>query len=265
MKNGGRGSPPSGDFVAHEAPAQPPGWKDQEVRVLIQRLRRYHPSYEDLRYVWRRVREKLGVKRERRSPRRLPHALTLVELKWILEQAYKMKPVYGLLVKTLFTTGVRVSELVSIRVEDVDFEERSIRVRGKGSKERVVLFSEDLKRELQIHLNGRDRGVLFESNRHQPISVRRVQQIVQEVARQAGIVKAIHPHLYRHAMATYLHNRGMPLEGVQLLLGHENPRTTQVYAKLSLATVRGDYDRVMAELGRELSLARRGESKPLEN
>ena len=69
------------------------------------------------------------------------------------------------------------------------------------------------------------------------------------VARRAGVDKRIHPHTYRHSMATFLRNQGVPLGVVQLLLGHEDPRTTQLYAHLALGPARAEYDRAMAGLG----------------
>ena len=136
----------------------------------------------------------------------------------------------------------------------VDFSERTIRVRqGKGGKDRLVLFTEDLGQQLRIHLDDRRRGYLFESNRASAFSARRIQQIVKAIAQQAGATKRIHPHSYRHSMATFLRNQGVPLDVVQLLLGHADPKTTQIYARLSLASARQEYDHAMAALaGRPL-------------
>jgi integrase/recombinase XerD len=148
---------------------------------------------------------------------------------------------------TLFETGLRVSDLESVEAGDVDFSERTIRVReGKGAKDRIVLFTPELGQQLRFHLAGRTRGALFESNRSAPFTPRRVQQIVAAAARRAGVTKRIHPHTYPHSMATFLGNQGVPLDVVQLLLGHSDPRTNQIYARLSLATARESYDRAMA-------------------
>lgn len=144
-----------------------------------------------------------------------------------------------------------MGELVRVQAPDVDFTERTIRVQeGKGGRDRLVLFTEDLGQQLRLHLNGRPRGALFESNRARPYSVRMIQHVVKTVAQKAGITKPIHPHTYRHSVATFLRNQGVPLDVVQLLLGHENPRTTQLYARLSVATAREEYDRAMSTLPR---------------
>src|SRR5713101_4838076 len=116
-----------------------------------------------------------------------------------------------------------------------------------------ILTPEELARVLERAYGERPRyglivRTLFETNRAGRFTARRVQQIVKAVARKAGIEKHIHPHSYRHSMATFLRNQGVPLDVVQLLLGHADPRTTQLYARLSLAPAREEYDRAMAAL-----------------
>ena len=222
------------------------------VRAVARLYRRVHLTAEEARYVHRQVRFRLGLRGRPERVERLPEVLSPDELARVLAHAYQERGLYGLIVRTLFETGLRVSELVKVEIQDLDFLERTIRVRrGKGGKDRVVLFTENLGQQLRLHLRGRTRGSLFESNRATAFSVRRIQQIVRQVARQAGVEKSIHPHTYRHSMATYLRNQGVPLDVVQLLLGHADPRTTQLYARLSMGTARGEYDRAMAALGQQ--------------
>ncbi len=116
-----------------------------------------------------------------------------------------------------------------------------------------MLFTADFAQQLRGHLGDRSRGALFESSRAAAFSARRIQQIVKAVARRAGVDKHIHPHSYRHSMATFLRNQGVALDIVQLLLGHEDPRTTQLYARLSLGAAREEYDKAMAALGHQKS------------
>lgn len=219
------------------------------ARRVAALYRQAHLTAEEAGRVHRRARALAGIKGRSPRPARLPEILTPEELGRILAQAYRERPRDGLIVRTLFETGLRVSELVRLQVADVDFTERTIRVRqGKGGKDRLVLFTEDIGQQLRLYLDGRTRGYLFESNRAAPFTPRRIQQIVKAVARRAGIEKPIHPHTYRHSMATFLRNQGVPLDVVQLLLGHADPRTTQLYARLSLGAARVEYDRAMAGL-----------------
>jgi len=222
---------------------------DNLVSQATKLYRKAHLTPDEWRYVNKRLRRALGLRDRPAWAKRLPEILTPEELRQILEQAYRERGVYGLIVRTLFETGLRVSELVNVEVPDIDFSERTIRIRqGKGGKDRLVLFTEALGQQLRIYLCDRPCGALFESNRVAAFSTRRIQQIVKAIARKAGIDKRVHPHSYRHSMATFLRNNGVPLDVVQLLLGHADPRTTQIYARLSLATARQEYDQAMAAL-----------------
>ncbi len=219
------------------------------VRQVAALYRKVHLTAEEARYVHKHARTLAGISGRSVLTKRLPEILTPEELRRILAQAYRERPRDGLIARLLFETGLRVSELVQVEVGDADFAERTIRVRkGKGGKDRLVLFTEDLGQQLRLHLDGRTRGFLLESNRAAAFSARRVQHIIKAIARKAGIEKSIHPHTYRHSMATFLRNAGVPLDIIQLLLGHADPRTTQVYARLSLGVARQEYDRGMAAL-----------------
>ena len=228
------------------------GRLDRLARRVSALYRKAHLTVAEVRYVHKRARALADIRGRPERPRRLPEILSPDELGRILAHAYQEQPRYGLIVRTFFETGLRVSELVRLQVADVDFTERTIRVReGKGGKDRLVLFTEDLGQQLRLHLAGRGRGPVFESNRARPYSVRMIQHVVKTVAQRAGVTKTIHPHTYRHSMATFLRNQGVPLDVVQLLLGHENPRTTQLYARLSVAAARAEYDRAMAGFTRQ--------------
>ena len=152
----------------------------------------------------------------------------------IRDRAYRKTGNHGLLVKTLFLTGARVSEFVSLKVSDLFFDEQMILIeKGKGGKSRYVPVLPELAQELKTHLGSRQTGYIFESNRHTKFTARRIQQIVKETAEQAGIKKKVHPHLLRHTVATLLLEKGMPLEQIQKFLGHSKIETTQIYAESS--------------------------------
>ena len=234
----------------------PPGRLERVVQSVAKAYRKAHVTTEEFPVLPEARSRPPGAATPSQSGKtRLPEILTPEELARVLEQAYGERPRYGLIVRTLFETGLRVSELVNVQVTDVDFLERTIRVRqGKGGKDRIVLFTQDLGQQLRLHLGDRTRGHLFETNRAGRFTARRVQQIVKAVARKAGIDKHIHPHSYRHSMATFLRNQSVPLDIVQLLLGHADPRTTQLYTRLSISTARIAYDQAMAALaGRKSS------------
>jgi integrase/recombinase XerD len=241
---------PSGGMANGLRPAiLPPGRLDRLVRRLTPLLRKAHLTAAEAAYVWRRARAKAGIGGRPTTPKRLPEILTLEEFQRILAEAYRADPRDGLLLRLLFESAVRVSELSHLEVPDVEFGERTLRVRqGKGAKDRLVLCTPDLGQLLQVHLGGRTRGPLFISNRGARLSVRRIQSIVRNAAWRAGIQKKISPHSLRHTWATMARNAGLPLDTVQLLLGHASPRTTELYSRLSMATAREEYDRAMRAL-----------------
>jgi integrase/recombinase XerD len=208
--------------------------------------RKYHLTYDQARYVGKEVRRVLditGTKIRKNTVLRLSRE----EETKLINRAYQTKSQSGLMLKTLFLTGTRVSELVGMKVEDFFFGEQMILIsKGKGGKSRYVPILPELAQELTTHLAGREVGYLFESNRHTKFTPRRIQQIVKETAAQAGIVKRVHPHLLRHTVATFLLEKGMPLEQIQKFLGHAKIETTQIYAESTTAMMKESYQKAFS-------------------
>jgi integrase/recombinase XerD len=174
--------------------------------------------------------------------------LSREEERRLIEMAYRLPGTRGLLIKTLFQTGVWVSEFVNIRVQDVYFDELMILItRAKGAKRRYVPILPALAQELRTHVRDRTAGSLFETARHTSFSPRRIQQLVKETAALAGITKRVSPHVLRHSVATALLERGMSLEQIQQFLGHEKLETTQIYAASTTAMIKESYQQAMSE------------------
>src|SRR5215213_7966436 len=193
--------------------------------------RKYHLTYDQARYVGKEVRRELSIKRAK-NRKTVVQRLSRDEEQKLINQAYRDKSQNGLLLKTLFLTGARVAEFVSVKVEDFFFDEQMILIeKGKGGKSRYVPILPELAQELRTYLGGRQTGYIFESNRHTKFTTRRTQQIVKETADRAEIKKKVHPHLLRHTVATFLLEKGMPLEQIQKFLGHSKIETTQIYAE----------------------------------
>ena len=185
------------------------------IKSTVRLWRKHHLTYDQAGYVSKQVRQELGIKRPK-TRKNVIKCLSLEEEKQLIKQAYQTNSSYGLLIKTLFLTGMRVSEFVSVRVEDFYFEEQMILIqKGKGNKSRYVPILPELAQELKTHLKGRQKGYIFESNRHTKFSARRIQQIVKQTADKAGIKKRVHPHLLRHTVATFLLEKGMTLKQIQ--------------------------------------------------
>ena len=223
---------------------------DPDLQAVIKATeklwRRHHLTYDQTRYVTKEVRRALEVQRPQ-SRVRVIERLSAEEERRLIHTAYRLPGTRGLLIKTLFQTGARVSEFVHIQVEDVYFEEEMILIRqGKGGKPRYVPILPELAQELRTHLRGRAKGYLFETNRHEAFSPRRIQQLVKETADRAGITKRVSPHTLRHSIATTLLEHGMPLEQIQKFLGHAKIDTTQIYAVSTTAMIKKSYQQALS-------------------
>lgn len=145
------------------------------------------------------------------------------------------------IIEMLTSTGVRVGELVKLNREDIDFNERSCIVLGKGNKEREVYFDARTKLHLQDYLDrrGDNSPALFVSKNapHTRLTIGAIQRIVQALGEQAGISK-VHPHKFRRTLATRAIDKGMPIEQVQRLLGHQKIETTMHYAMVNQSNVK---------------------------
>jgi integrase/recombinase XerD len=208
--------------------------------------RQYHLTYDQTHCVAKEVRRALVIERPK-TRTRVVARLSREEERQLIAHAYRVQGTRGLLIKTLFQTGARVSEFVNIKVNDVFFDEQMILIaKAKGGKSRYVPMLPQLAQELRTHLGNRATGYLFETVRHTPYSPRRIQQIVKETAADAQITKRVYPHLLRHSVATTLLERGMPIEQIQKFLGHAKLETTQIYAESSAEMLKESYQRALA-------------------
>ena len=142
--------------------------------------------------------------------------------------------------EVLYATGIRCSELVGIRFQDIDMQNKTIRIHGKGNKERMALFGEKAKRKIQEYLlkerlpAQNPNETLFSNYRNKPISTRSIQRIFEMFRKFLIVDKHITPHKIRHSFATHLLNQGADLRVVQELLGHKTLGSTEKYTHVSL-------------------------------
>lgn len=154
------------------------------------------------------------------------------------------------IVDFIFSTGCRVSECVQVDLSDINWSNRSVVIRhGKGDKRRTVFFNAESELTLRKYLETRtdDNPALFVSSRkpHGRLSNRAVQVIFAKISKRASTVKA-YPHKLRHTFATMGIRAGMPVERLQALLGHANPSTTMIYAKLDFTDLQREHQRAYA-------------------
>ena len=199
----------------------------------------------------------LDVARAVRPPtpgRRLPKSLTIDEVLALLEGAGGDSPSDGpltlrnrALLELLYSTGSRISEAVGLDVDDVDTESRSVLLRGKGGKQRLVPVGRPAVQALDAYLvrgrpdlarRGRGTPAIFLNARGGRLSRQSAWQVLQDAAERAGIKSGVSPHMLRHSFATHLLEGGADVRVVQELLGHASVTTTQIYTLVTVHALR---------------------------
>ena len=141
------------------------------------------------------------------------------------------------IIELLYASGVRVSELVNIKVNAIDIKNRTIRVFGKGRKERLVMFTKSCQNTLIDYINhnpfANTSQFLFTNAKGEQLTTRGVEYILKEIQNKCGLQLGLHPHLFRHTFATHLLEGGADLRVIQELLGHESINTTQIYTHIT--------------------------------
>jgi len=152
------------------------------------------------------------------------------------------------IVELLYSSGIRVGELVSLKVLDADLKSLSIRVFGKGKKERIVPITSQAALSIDDYLFARKSGKvltdnLFLNKKSHPITERGIQYILTELSKRAGIYRPLSPHMLRHSFASHFLENGMNLRYLQSMLGHSNLSTTEIYTHLSINEIKDVYKR----------------------
>ena len=160
----------------------------------------------------------------------LPEVLTKEEVLKLINSADNEKS--RLIVSLLYSAGLRVSELVNLKTQEINFNEKTGWVRkGKGSKDRLFSISETLSVDLDSYLKNRQNVYVFSKDK--PLTTRNIQKIIKGMKEKSGIKKKITPHTLRHSFATHLLEQGTDIRVIQALLGHSSLNTTQVYTHIS--------------------------------
>jgi len=167
----------------------------------------------------------------------LPDILTIEEVRKLIGTTSNIK--HKLIIKFLYGCGLRVSEIVNSKKDDVNFEEGLVHVRlAKGKKDRFVKIPDSVKEELENYVKIGNGKYLFESNRGGKLTTATIQAILKNAAKKSGIKKRVYPHLLRHSFATHLLEQGTDLRIIQKLLGHSDIKTTQIYTQISQASIK---------------------------
>ncbi len=184
-------------------------------------------------------------------PKRLPNYFKYDEYLTMISVIDKDDYEYRnrLILEMLFATGLRVSELSNIKIKDIDFSEREIKIMGKGSKERFVFYNKECATVLDSYLkecrskllNGKDSEYLFINHLGDKLTDRGIRLIIDKIVKKSCIKSKVSPHTFRHTFATMLLNEGCNIKSVQELLGHSSLGTTGIYTHLTNDEVRLAY------------------------
>ena len=179
----------------------------------------------------------------------LPTTLTVEETQQILDAPNELRAIEmrdKAMLYTLYATGMRISELISLNMHNVDLTRGSVQVIGKGGKERLIPLTNDAINMIKKYLTeareklskGKDHNNIFVSTHGKQISRHSFWHRIKAYLKKVDVRKEVHPHTLRHAFATHMLNNGADLRSVQLLLGHSDLATTQIYTHVAKAEVK---------------------------
>jgi integrase/recombinase XerD len=227
----------------HRTPAQ------RKARQLAKYLRAERPDYTYLKEIFRHLRDELDIQAST-GPTKLPYVPTEAEIRRYYQTVWTARRTGDIvLIKTLLYTGVRVAELVAIRISEVDLDACRIRItHGKGGKDRYVPFPTAFKETLALHIDtARTKGAvfLFESSWKKPYSTRGVRAMLARYATQAGLEHTMPPHRLRHFLFTWLKTQGIDDALIQPYSGHDSRTSLEIYSKITLADAQDTYNQII--------------------
>ncbi len=216
------------------------------AKKLVKHIRSERPDYNYLRDLFRHLRKELNVS-VGVAPKKLPLVPTEEEIKQYYEVIWKTKNIqHMVMIKTLLYTGVRVSELIKIKISDVDFGACQIRItQGKGGKDRIVPFPVSFREILSVYVSKmQEKGDvhLFESSWKKPFSDRGIRKILMKYTQAAGIKDSVSPHKLRHFLLTWLKKQGIDDALIQPYSGHESRQSLEIYSRLSIQEAQKEYN-----------------------
>ncbi|MBQ3475413.1 MAG: site-specific tyrosine recombinase XerD [Bacilli bacterium] len=187
-----------------------------------------------------------------KTPKKMPRVLSEEDIDKLLD--IELKDAYSYrnkaMLELMYSSGLRVSELLDLRISNIDFNMNLVRVFGKGSKERVIPMDDIATKYLYEYINlyrntllrNKVTDLVFINSRGSKLSRQGFFKILKLIALEKGIQKELSPHTIRHSFATHLLNHGADLRSIQTMLGHENIETTQIYTHVSNNYVKQNYD-----------------------
>ncbi len=216
---------------------------NKSISNYLSALRTFYDYLTDEKYITSNIFKNI---RNPKIEKKLPNFLSYEELRQIIESIPDdtiLDIRNKLIVKLLYLSGIRVSELINIKLSDINKNEATIRILGKGNKERIVYYKDYLNDLIDKYLNLReyDSEYLILNNKGEKITARGIQKIIDKVVMASCIQNHVSPHTFRHTFATQLINNGADIKSVQELLGHSSLNTTQVYTHITSDYLKSEY------------------------
>lgn len=178
--------------------------------------------------------------------KKLPSFLSYEDIRKVIDSIEETDALFirnKMIIELLYATGIRVSELKNIKIKDINFSEKSIKVMGKGSKERIVFFNNHSLIAINKYLENRgfNNDYLVLNNKGKEITVRGIELIIKNVIDKACLKVHVSPHTFRHTFATHMLSNGCPLKSVQELLGHASLSSTEIYTHITDDYIKSEY------------------------
>jgi integrase/recombinase XerD len=221
----------------------------KKAKEIAKYLTKERPDYSYLKRLFKDLRKELDIV-VTKAPKKLPYVPTEEEVKRYYEVVWNTKNFQDMLIiKMLLYTGVRVSELINIKLTDIDLDAFQIKIiEGKGKKDRVVPFSQGFRETLAMHMQKMksiNAKYLFESNRRKKYTDRAIRQILRKYSDKAKVSQPLFPHALRHFLFTWLKKQGIDDALIQPYSGHDSRKSLEIYSKLSITDAQQGYNEVM--------------------
>lgn len=219
-------------------------YKSSSINRILSSLKNY---YDYLEYQHLIEYNPLKDLNRPKKEKRLPNFINNNDYEEIIKKSLERTDFIGrrntLLLELLYSSGIRISEAINIKIKDINISDKSIRILGKGSKMRIVYFGEYAKEYLEEYLKVRNSSLeyLFLNKNNTPLTRRGAEYIISNLVKTSLLKKKVTPHTFRHSYATEMLNNGADIRSVQELLGHSSLSTTGIYTHVTNEVVRREY------------------------
>lgn len=219
-------------------------YKSSSINRILSSLKNY---YDYLEYKHLIEYNPLKDLNRPKKEKRLPNFINNNDYEEIIKKSLERTDFIGrrntLLLELLYSSGIRISEAINIKIKDINISDKSIRILGKGSKMRIVYFGEYAKEYLEEYLKVRNSSLeyLFLNKNNTILTRRGAEYIISNLVKTSLLKKKVTPHTFRHSYATEMLNNGADIRSVQELLGHSSLSTTGIYTHVTNEVVRREY------------------------